>query len=85
MYPSSLSRGSYYCFVEEFPFYQHFDPAILLLGIYPKIVGHFSYKDIDFNDVNSSKKLTGKIIQSYGTSIILNVKGIVNLVKVSEA
>ena len=48
-------------------------------------MGHFSYKDIDFNDVNSSKKLTGKIIQSYGTSIILNVKGIVNLVKVSEA
>lgn len=48
-------------------------------------MGSFSYKDIDFSDVNSSKIFTGKIIQSYGTSIILNVKGIVNLVKVSEA
>lgn len=85
MYPSSLSGGSSYCFAKEFPFYQHFDLAILLLGIYPKIVGSFSYKDIDFNDMNSSKIFTGKIIHSYGTSIILNVKGIVNLVKVSEA
>lgn len=48
-------------------------------------MGSFSYKDIDFGDVTSSKIFTGQIIQSYGTSIILNVKGIVNLVKVSEA
>lgn len=54
-------EGSQYSFAQVFTFYQPFDPAILILGIYPKTVESFSRKIFILTNFIAVKNLVTRL------------------------